>query len=142
MSTNVEGQVSAQIYTKQMLSAVWSVFNFPAHLYHEACHLLAMFIFYGFIDKINWNKSHFKVWIANKNLHWDCQFNFECRYKLVSLIIISAPIIGWLIGYILLIINHNCLCIYFFFGLNMHFNMSKMDRSEFVRIWECLINSR
>lgn len=120
---------------------LWTWFNFPAFLFHETCHLIATFLFYPFLNNvgvvtntnINLKKAKYIITfnIKEKKLIVNMFGYINCNYNFIIIIIIIAPIIGWLIGIAFFIINKNYwVVLYFLICIFGSFNLSKTDKKS------------
>lgn len=100
------------------------LFEFPAFCFHELMHLIIICI-YGTDLKIL-NKYFFKV-EGNTLSSYCLTIQWSSYNKFISIIGGSAPLIGWFLSIILLILTHHFfILIYFILAFRMFF-LSEMD---------------
>lgn len=114
-----------------ILKTIYYQLDLPAHLYHELCHVLMMLLLFPFITRINWKQCYFKIGCNNYLLWGSCRISFNCKSLIISMIISAAPVIGWLVGYIIAMNTYPLIAIYFGLWFPRSFNMSKQDISQF-----------
>ncbi len=109
------------IFLFHMLHAL---FKLPAFAFHELCHLLVA-IPGGWDIRI----THFDFFTIYPNTNTLKTFNMTINYqasKTVGMIGSLAPLIGWIIMSILLVLFHNWLIMYFILAFDTFF-LSEQD---------------
>lgn len=105
---------------------VWTWAQLPAFFYHELCHVLMILIVYPWVTNIDIRNSYLRIYMnKDKSMGVDCTINID-MHPVAGILIGTAPIIGWFIGYMLLLNIYPIADIYFGAAFKM-FNMSKQD---------------
>lgn len=74
-----------------------TIFGLPAGMFHELCHIIMIFLFFGDINHIRC--SHFYKVTGYTLYTWEFTVNWNYRYKLQSFLVSIAPLVGILGSY-------------------------------------------
>ena len=129
-----------KIINSRFFQTINSWYHFPSFVYHELCHILMIIIFYPLIDCINYDRCKFYFYKDGLILNSGLMIDFNCKYSIIGLLVSAAPLIGWAVGYLYLLLTNNLLYVYFGCGLFSRFGMSDIDKLTFAKQWNILFN--